>query len=90
MRNSKIHNSEQQKLISFDNNNDVGDENKAGQALKDLSLAYNESLRPESDLQSIKDFYFTSDCPFLKAWCGLTAFLKAFSNKYLIFYEVGM
>lgn len=50
MRNSKIHNSEQQKLISFDNNNDVGDENKAGQALKDLSLAYNESLRPESDL----------------------------------------
>lgn len=27
-------------LISFDNNNDIGDENKAGQALKDLSLTY--------------------------------------------------
>jgi len=35
-----------------------------GQALKGLSLVYNESLRPELGLKPIKGFYFDSVWPF--------------------------
>ena len=55
--------------------------NRSGQALKGLSLAYDESLRSEPGLQPIKGFYFGL------AWPN-SLFKSLLHNKYLIFYGV--
>jgi len=49
-----------------------------GQALIDLSLAYEKNYKPEPDLWPIIGRFSWPDLTYLKAWTGVKAYLHAY------------